>query len=78
MLQYKNFAEGDSQLPFIYRKNPHYASAPPMMLYLKSQVEARALEIHGSLEKIAKLKRIQKMKREIAARKKREQYNIAG
>lgn len=76
MLKDKDFAEGDAKLRFIFRKNPHYACAAPMMLYLKSQVEARALEVHGSLEKIAKLKRIRTMKREIAARKKRQQNNL--
>ncbi|CAA9994141.1 unnamed protein product [Nesidiocoris tenuis] len=57
-------------LKFISKKNPHKTSYGEMKLYLLPQVEARALEVHGSLEKIEQLHQERTEKRQIAKNKK--------
>lgn len=43
-------------LKFISRKNPHNPRWGEMKLYLCLQVERRAMDIHGSLEKIEEIR----------------------
>lgn len=57
-------------LKFINRKNPHKSTWAEMKLYLKSQVEKRALEVHGSFEKIEEEKELREEKRELSKVKK--------
>uniref|UniRef100_A0AC35FP72 XPA C-terminal domain-containing protein n=1 Tax=Panagrolaimus sp. PS1159 TaxID=55785 RepID=A0AC35FP72_9BILA len=51
-------------LRFISKKNPHNPRYGDMKLYLLPQLEARALEVHGSTEKLEELKEIREAKRE--------------
>lgn len=65
-----DFDKREPQLAFISRKNPHSSFWTDMKLYLRSQVEARALEIYGSLEAIAEQKQVREDKKETAKAKK--------
>uniref|UniRef100_A0A914Z4Y0 XPA C-terminal domain-containing protein n=1 Tax=Panagrolaimus superbus TaxID=310955 RepID=A0A914Z4Y0_9BILA len=51
-------------LRFISKKNPHNPRYGDMKLYLLPQLEARALEVHGSLEKLEEAKELREAKRE--------------
>nr|CAG4646735.1 EOG090X0KP6 [Macrothrix elegans] len=51
-------------LKFILRKNPHNPRWGDMKLYLRSQIEARALEVWGSIEKIEEERELREAKRE--------------
>ncbi|XP_076824988.1 DNA repair protein complementing XP-A cells-like [Clavelina lepadiformis] len=57
-------------LKFVVRKNPRNHRWGDMKLYLKLQVEKRALEVWGSLEAIEEERESREKKREIAKRKK--------
>ncbi|CRL04855.1 CLUMA_CG017908, isoform A [Clunio marinus] len=65
-----DFDRREPPLKFISRKNPHKSTWAEMKLYLRSQVEARALEVFESLEKIAQEKQIREEKKEMAKAKK--------
>lgn len=65
-----DFDKREPPLNFISRKNPHKSTWAEMKLYLRSQVEARALEIFGSLENIAEQKELREDKKELAKAKK--------
>lgn len=65
-----DFDRREPPLRFVSRKNPHKSTWAEMKLYLRSQVEARALEVHESLEKIAEQKELREDKKEIAKAKK--------
>jgi DNA-repair protein complementing XP-A cells len=65
-----DFDRREPPLKFISRKNPHKSTWAEMKLYLRSQVEARALEVHGTLEKIEEEKLLREDKKEIAKIKK--------
>lgn len=57
-------------LKFINKKNPHNTRWGEMKLYLLPQIEKRALEVHGSLEKIGELHKEREEKRQTAKNKK--------
>ncbi|KAF6215981.1 hypothetical protein GE061_000318 [Apolygus lucorum] len=57
-------------LKFINKKNPHNSRWGEMKLYLLPQVEARALEVHESFEKIEELHKEREGKRQTAKSKK--------
>ncbi|KAL1131709.1 hypothetical protein AAG570_011322 [Ranatra chinensis] len=59
-------------LKFILRQNPHNATWGQMKLYLLLQVEKRALEVWGSMEKLEEAHGLRKEKRIVA---KTKQYN---
>lgn len=65
-----DFDRREPPLRFISRKNPHKSTWAEMKLYLRSQVEARALEVYGSLEKIEEEKEQREEKKELAKAKK--------
>lgn len=65
-----DFDYREPPLKCVLRKNPINSSYAEMKLYLKLQVEARAIEVHGSLDAIEKLKVIREEKREISKIKK--------
>lgn len=65
-----DFDKREPPLRFISRKNPHKSTWAEMKLYLRTQVEARALEIFGSLDKIAEQKELREDKKEMAKAKK--------
>lgn len=67
-----DFDKREPPLNFISRKNPHKSTWAEMKLYLRAQVEARALEIFGSLEKIAEQKELREDKKELT---KAKRYN---
>ncbi|KAK9723145.1 XPA protein C-terminus [Popillia japonica] len=52
LLKECDFDKRDPPLKFISKKNPHNVRWGEMKLYLKLQVEKRALEVWGSMEKI--------------------------
>lgn len=60
----------DPPLRFMSRKNPHKSTWAEMKLYLRSQVEARALEVFGSFDKIKEQKELREEKKEFAKAKK--------
>lgn len=70
LLKECDFDRREPVLKFIARKNPHKTSWAEMKLYLKLQVEARAIEVHGSLDEIKKQKELREEKREIGKIKK--------
>uniref|UniRef100_A0A7E4ZT55 XPA_C domain-containing protein n=1 Tax=Panagrellus redivivus TaxID=6233 RepID=A0A7E4ZT55_PANRE len=51
-------------LRFISKKNPHNPRYGDMKLYLLPQLEARAIEVHGSLESIEELKELKTSRRD--------------
>lgn len=65
-----DFDRREPPLKFISRKNPHKSTWAEMKLYLKLQVEARAIEIYGSLEEIQKQKEEREEKRQVSKIKK--------
>lgn len=65
-----DFDRREPPLKFISRKNPHKSTWAEMKLYLRLQVEARALEIYGSLDEIQKQKELREEKREVGKIKK--------
>lgn len=65
-----DFDRREPILRFISRKNPHKSTWAEMKLYLRSQVESRALEIYGSMEKIEEEKELREDKKEMAKAKK--------
>lgn len=65
-----DFDRREPPLKFVARKNPHKSTWAEMKLYLKLQVEARAIEVHGSLDEIEKKKEEREDKREIGKIKK--------
>jgi DNA-repair protein complementing XP-A cells len=65
-----DFDYREPPLKFIARKNPHKSTWAEMKLYLKLQVEARALEVHGSFDEIKRQKELREEKREIGKIKK--------
>lgn len=65
-----DFDKREPPLRFISRKNPHKSTWAEMKLYLRSQVEARALEVYGSLDEIQNLKELREEKKELAKSKK--------
>lgn len=65
-----DFDKREPPLRFISRKNPHKSTWAEMKLYLRSQVEARALEVYESLDKIAEQKELREDKKELAKAKK--------
>jgi DNA-repair protein complementing XP-A cells len=65
-----DFDYREPALKFIARANPHKQSWAEMKLYLRLQVEARALEVHGSLEAIKNKKELREEKREVGKIKK--------
>ena len=67
-----DFDKREPPLRFISRKNPHKSTWAEMKLYLRSQVEARALEIHGSLQNIEDQKEVREEKKELT---KAKRYN---
>lgn len=60
----------EPKLRFISRKNPHKTSWSEMKLYLIIDVEKRAMEVHGSMEKILDEKKLREKKSEIMKAKK--------
>lgn len=67
-----DFDKREPPLRFISRKNPHKSTWAEMKLYLRSQVEARALEVHGSMDRIEEQKEVREEKKELA---KAKRYN---
>lgn len=65
-----DFEKRQPPLRFISRKNPHKSTWAEMKLFLRCQVEARALEIFGSLDKIEEQKELREDKKELAKAKK--------
>lgn len=65
-----DFDKREPVLRFISRKNPHKSTWAEMKLYLRSQVEARAIEIFGSLDNIEEQKELREDKKEMAKSKK--------
>lgn len=65
-----DFDRREPPLKFIARKNPHKSTWSEMKLYLRRQVEARALEIYGTLDEIKKQKELREEKREVGKIKK--------
>ncbi|KAG5684305.1 hypothetical protein PVAND_013540 [Polypedilum vanderplanki] len=65
-----DFDKREPPLKFISRKNPHKSTWAEMKLYLKLQVKARAMEVHGSEEKLREEIKLREEKREIAKVKK--------
>lgn len=65
-----DFDKRKPQLKFISRKNPHKSTWAEMKLYLKLQVQQRAMEIYGNDAKIEEEKRAREEKREISKIKK--------
>lgn len=65
-----DFDRREPPLKFISRKNPHKSTWAEMKLYLKLQVEARALEVYGSFDEIKKQKELREEKREVGKIKK--------
>lgn len=65
-----DFDYREPPLRFICRKNPHKSTWAEMKLYLKLQVEARAMEVHGNLDEIKKQKELREEKRELTKIKK--------
>ncbi|XP_077989108.1 DNA repair protein complementing XP-A cells homolog [Glandiceps talaboti] len=65
-----DFDRREPPLKFIVRKNPHNSRWGDMKLFLKSQVEARALEIWGSEENIVEQKEKRVFNKEKLKRKK--------
>ncbi|CAI5440050.1 unnamed protein product [Caenorhabditis angaria] len=56
-------------LRFWAKKNPHNPRYGDMKLYLKLQVEARAIEVHGSLEQIELKKELKEQAKEVRSEK---------
>lgn len=65
-----DFDKRQPPLRFVSRKNPHKSTWAEMKLYLRSQVEVRALEVYESLDKIAEQKELREDKKEMAKAKK--------
>ncbi|XP_070543482.1 DNA repair protein complementing XP-A cells homolog [Ptychodera flava] len=65
-----DFDKREPPLKFIVRKNPHNARWGDMRLFLKSQVEARALQVWGSKEKIEEQKEKRSVNKEKLKQKK--------
>lgn len=65
-----DFDKREPPLRFINRKNPHKSTWAEMKLYLRFQVEARALEVFESLDKIQEQKELREDKKEMAKAKK--------
>lgn len=65
-----DFDKREPPLRFINRKNPHKSTWAEMKLYLRFQVEARALEVYESLDKIQEQKDLREEKKELAKAKK--------
>lgn len=53
-------------LRFMSRKNPYKSTWSEMKLYLRTQVEKRALEVFGTLDNIEEQKEVREDKKEIA------------
>ncbi|KAL3080078.1 hypothetical protein niasHT_034636 [Heterodera trifolii] len=60
-------------LRFVSRKNPHNARYGDMKLYLKPQLEARALELYGSFAKLEEEREKRERQRKATAEKRFEQ-----
>lgn len=65
-----DFDKREPPLRFINRKNPHKSTWAEMKLYLRFQVEKRALEVYESLDKIQEQKELREEKKELAKAKK--------
>lgn len=65
-----DFDQREPPLKYISRKNPHKSTWAEMKLYLRFQVQARAIEIYGSLHEIQKQKELREEKREVGKIKK--------
>lgn len=59
-----DFDKREPPLKFILKKNPHNSNWGDMKLYLKLQVEKRAIEVWGSLEELEEEHEKRDMKRE--------------
>ena len=70
LLKDGDFDRREPALKFIVRKNPHNSRWGDMKLYLRSQVEERALEVWGSEEALEKMHEERETKKEKAKVKK--------